>query len=339
MKAAVYKAKQRLEVEEVATPTPGPGEVLVRVKYCGICGSDVHRFMHDMVRPGAVLGHEFCGVIEELGEGVEDWVVGDRVVGGGGNPPPGSTGGLSAEPRYTPRTLGLRASSAPGAFAEYVAMPAWRALPMPDGVSDELAAIVEPCAVAMHAVRLSRLRLGDTVAILGGGPIGLLALQLARAAGAGRVFVSEPAPARRRAAEELGADRVLDPTELDVVSELVEETGGIGPDVVFDCAGARRTLHDSLEVVRREGQVVLVSLAWEEGYILPVEWVGREIEMKASYGSLPRDWQLSLDMMRRGLVRSEPLISAESIVPIEGIQEAFMGLMSPDEQVQILVSP
>ncbi len=338
MRAAVYKGKQHLEVEEVPTPTPGPGQVLVRVKCCGVCGSDVHRFQHGMFWPDLIPGHEFCGVIAELGADVEGWTLGDRVIGGGGSPPPGAASGGHRAPRYTSRS-NRSPTMSPGAYAEYIAMDAWRPLPVPDGISDELAALTEPGAVALHMVRLSRLRLGDTAVILGAGPIGLFALQLVRAAGAGRVFVTEPAPARRRAAEELGADRVLDPTELDVVSELVAETGGIGPDVVFDCGGAQRTLHDALEMVRREGQVMVVALAWDEGYILPVEWVGREVELKTSYGSTPREWGICLDLMQRGLVRGEPLITPESMVPLDGIQRAFEGLMSPDQQVQVLIVP
>ena len=325
MKAAVYKEKQRLVVEEVPTPSPGPGQVLIRVTQCAICGSDVHRFQHGMLRPDAVMGHEYCGVIAELGEGVNEKKVGDRVVGGGGTPP---EGGRVPQPRYTARTLGFQ-PGAGGAYAEYVVGAAWRFLPVPEGVSDDTAALAEPCSVAVHAVRLSKLRLGDRVAVIGTGPIGLLCLQAARASGATTIYVSEPTEARAAAARRMGADVVINPVETDVVAEMVELTDGQGPDVVFECAAAHGTLQQALEMVRRDGQVVVVSLAWEEDPVLSVEWVGREVEMKTAYGSQPVDWRTTLALMERGAVNVEPMIGAESHVPLDNIQEAFESLIRP----------
>jgi (R,R)-butanediol dehydrogenase/meso-butanediol dehydrogenase/diacetyl reductase len=339
MKAAVYKGKQRLVVEEVPTPSPGPGQVLVKVRYCAVCGSDVHRFQHDMLKPGAILGHEYSGVITAVGEGVEEWKVGDRVVGGGGTPPPDAPSRLSDSPRYTARTVGFSPISFWGGYAEYVLLDAWRPLPMPDTVTDETAALTEPCAIAVHGVRLSKLKVGDKAAIIGAGPIGLLTLQTVKAAGAREVYVSEPSPARREAAKQLGADHVLDPINEDIVAKLVEQTDGLGPDVVFECAGARNTLQQSLEMVRRSGQVLVVSLAWEDDPVLTVEWVGREVEMKTAYGSEPRDWQISLDLMEQGKVQAGPMVPADSYVPLDEIQEAFESLLQPDAAVQLLIVP
>ncbi|MDP3064678.1 MAG: zinc-binding dehydrogenase, partial [Chloroflexota bacterium] len=188
------------------------------------------------------------------------------------------------------------------------------------------------------AVRLSRLRLGDAVAVLGAGPIGLLCLQVVRAAGAGAVYVSEPAPGRARAAERLGATRVFDPTKADVVSEIVALTGGLGVPVAFECAAGAHSLQQALEMVRREGQVVVVSLAWENVPVLTVEWVGREVEMKTAYGSEPEDWRISLDLMAQGKVRADGVVTEECFLPLERIQEAFEGLMRPSQQVQLVVT-
>ena len=339
MKAAVYVEKQRLEVRDVPTPRPGPNQVLIEVKYCAICGSDVHRFQHGMVRPGVVLGHEYCGTVAEVGDGVDTWQAGDRVVGGGGTPPAGTPPSLARRPRYSARTVGFDPAASWGGYAEYVALDAWRPLPVPEGVSDETVALTEPCAVAVHAVRLSRLRVGDTAAVIGAGPIGLLCLQVANAAGASATYVTEPASARAKAAEKLGARRVIDPSREDVVSEILALTGDLGVHVAFDCAGARDTLQQALEMVCREGQVVVVSLAWEDVPVLTVEWVGREVEMKASYGSDPEDWRTSLDLMAAGKIRTEPMIGPDGIVPLDDIQEAFAGLLKPDPQVQLLVVP
>ena len=212
MRAAVYKGERRLEVEDIATPTAGAGEVVIRVRYCAVCGTDVHAFMYDVAPPGTVMGHEYCGTVTEVGEGVTRWQVGDRVVGGGGNPPPGYVRtGARFDPRYNYRTMGFPEGAKTRAYAEYVLLEDWEPLPIPDGVSDEEAALAEPCAVTVHAVRLSQLKLGDSVLVMGAGPIGLFCMQTARAAGATSVFVSEPAPARADAARRLGADRGYQP--------------------------------------------------------------------------------------------------------------------------------
>ncbi|MDP3064754.1 MAG: zinc-binding dehydrogenase [Chloroflexota bacterium] len=338
MKAAVYKGKQRLEVEDVPTPRPGPGQVLVKVKYCAICGTDVHLFQYDKVQPGSILGHEWCGVITDLGEGVKRWKVGDRVTGGGGEPPHPAPHRLVTNPRFTYYTMGAQRSTS-GAYAEYVVLDAWRPLPIPPGVSDEAAAMTEPCAVAVRAVSLSRLRLGDTVAVLGAGPIGLLCLQVARAQGAGAVYVSEPAPFRAKAALELGADKVIDPTKCDVVAEMVALTGGAGPHIAFECAAAQPTLQQALDMVRAWGQVVLASLAWENVPVRTVDWVGREVELKGTGGTTPEGWAIALELFRQGKVRVGPMVTKDSYVPLERIQEAFVSLMRPSTQLKVLIVP
>jgi (R,R)-butanediol dehydrogenase/meso-butanediol dehydrogenase/diacetyl reductase len=212
-------------------------------------------------------------------------------------------------------------------------------LPIPDNVSDELAVLTEPCAVAVHALRLSRFHLGDTAVVLGAGPIGLLLQQVLTAAGAKSVYVAEPAPGRRAAATRLGATRVLDPDSNDVVSEIVEATEEIGPPVVFDCAAGPQTLQQALEMVRRDGQVIVVSLAWEAVPLLTVEWVGREVEMKASYGSTPEEWQITLQLMERGHIDHEALIGPDHFITFDQVQSSLERLITPDEQVQLVLVP
>jgi (R,R)-butanediol dehydrogenase/meso-butanediol dehydrogenase/diacetyl reductase len=235
MKAAVYRGNQRFEIEDVPMPEPGPNRLPVKVKYCAICGTDVHAFLYDIAPPGTVMGHEYCGTVAQVGSEIRNWRVGDRVVGGGGTPPDGQAVGVRRNPRFNYRTMGYEGGRQ-RAYAEYVLMEDWEPIPIPQGVSDEEAALCEPCSVNVHAIRLSNLKLGDTVAILGAGPLRLLCLQTVRAAGASAVFATEPAHARAEAASELGADTVFDPTRDDVIAEIVSAAGGIGPDVVFECA-------------------------------------------------------------------------------------------------------
>ena len=195
MRAAVYQGKQQFAIEDLADPAPAPGQVVVDVEFCAICGTDVHAIMYDIAPVGTVLGHEYSGVISRVGSGVERWKVGDRVIGGGGEPPP--TLASARGPRFNYRNDGFPTGRI-RAYAEKVLMEEWGPIAIPESVSSAEAAMCEPCAVAVHAVRISKMRLGDTVAVLGAGPIGLLCMQVARAAGASRVFVSEPAPARAK---------------------------------------------------------------------------------------------------------------------------------------------
>ena len=337
MKAAVYKGGRTLAVEDVPTPEPGPAEVLVKVKYSAICGTDVHAFLYDVPPPGTVMGHEYCGTVARLGPGVTRWRKGDGVVGGGGTPPPGMEPAQRVAPRYDYRAEGYVHRMR--AYAEYVIMDEWLPIPVPDGVSDEAAALCEPCAVAVHVVRQSRLSLGDSVAILGAGPIGLFCCQVARAAGARKVIVAEPAAVRAAAAMTLGADHVIDPEHDDVVAKAVELTDGVGPDVVFDCAGARSTLDQALTMVRRNGQVMLVSVVWEETPLVPADWMAREVSMQTSFGQTPEDWTMALDLLQSGRVTVGPMLSEEQIIPLDQIQHAFETLIKPTTQLQMVIKP
>ena len=338
MKAAVYKGNQRFAIEDIPVPEPEPNQVLVKVKYCAICGTDVHAFLYDIAPPGTVMGHEYCGTVTQVGTEVTNWKVGDRVVGGGGSPPAGMAVGIRSDPRYNYRTMGF-ANARQRAYAEYLLMDEWEPTPIPDGVSDEEAALCEPCSVNVHAVRLSNLKVGDRVAVLGAGPIGLLCLQVCKAAGASAVYVSEPAPARAEAARQLGADAVLDPTKDDVEAEIVALTGGVGPDVVFECAAARGTLDQAFNLVRRDGQVVLIALAWEPTEVLPVDWAAREVNFKASFGSQPDDWRISLDLIKSGKVKMGPLLGGTDFISLDEIQGAFEELVKPSTQLQLVVRP
>lgn len=338
MKAAVYQGDQQLKVEEIPTPNPNPNQVLVKVKYCAICGTDVHAFLYDSVPSGVVMGHEYCGTIAKVGHGVTNWREGERVLGGGGKPPHYDLPVSRTHPRFNYRTMGF--SNKPvGAYAEYVIMEKWSPLKIPDGVSDEMATLCEPCGVAIHAVRKSDLKLGDSVAVIGAGPIGLFCIQAAKAAGATAIYVSEPVSIRRKAALAVGANFVVNPDEEDAVSKIVELTQGVGPNIVFDCAGIKNTFDQSLSMVKRSGQVVLVALAWTAISVIPVNWIAREIKVQAVFGTLAEDWIIALDLMQEGKITVEPLLAETSFIPLEDIQKSFEALIEPTHQLQVVVCP
>lgn len=329
MKAAVFKKAGLLEVEQIPRPRASHGQVVMKVSYCGICGSDLHRYAYGHMAEGVIMGHEFSGVITEVGPGVDGWKVGDRASRGYRGPLP---------PRFSARDKGFSVDPrSPGAYAEYILQPAAGLMHLPDSLEDDVATLAEPLSIGVHAVRLSALKMGDAVVVLGAGPIGLLTLQCVKQSGPSLVIVSEPAPARRELAARLGADVTIDPRETDVVEEVVRLTGGLGADVVFECAGAKPTLQQGLEMVRQRGQVVLVALCMEPTTVTPLDWVGREVQLQCSYSADARDWDLSLALLADGRVQGRPLIS--SVVSLDEIQTAFQALLQPSDQLQVLVRP
>lgn len=333
MKAAVYRENTRLVVENVADPIPEPNEIVMRVNYFAICGSDVHRYAYAMMHPGTIMGHEFSGVVVELGKNVHKWKVGDRVTRCGGKPVLGRDL-PNFPPRFSAKERGFLPQR-PGAYAEYLAIHEEKVMPIPKKVTDLESSLVEPLTVAVHAVRASKLKLGDTAVVLGVGPIGLFTQQCARLAGACRVYVSDVSPARLKVAEILGADGEFNPERMDLVKEIVRQTE-IGADVAFECAGAKPTLQQAMELVRMGGQVVVVSLAWEPVHCLPVEWVGREVELKSCYSHLNSDWLVSMTLLKEKKVQVGPMIS--KVINLDQIDESFRELLSKgNDLVQVVV--
>ena len=336
MRAAVYKSKQNLVVEEIPTPEPQSDEVQIKISHSAICGTDVHVYLYDIAPPDTVLGHEFAGEISKVGSDVTRFKVGDRVIGLGGTPPPGKESPLRRQDQYNYRLEGITNTRTRG-YAEYTVAKEWERLRLPDQVSNLEGALAEPCAIVTRAVRLSNQKLGDTVAVLGAGPIGLLCLQAAKAAGATKVIVSEPSEARRAVALELGADAVVDPTSQDPVKAIIELTDGAGPHVVYECAAAKPTLHDALDMVRRKGNVMLVALAWEDVPLLPVDWAGKEIQLNTTFASEPYDFKVAVDLIASKKFVLEPLLSDTDTIELKDIQEAFESLIKPSNQIQMVI--
>jgi len=232
MKAVVWTAPGSVETRRLPVPSPGAGEAVVRVRAAGICGTDLSILngKHPRARAPLVMGHELSGEVAETGEGVTALRVGDRVV----CEPLISCGACHACRSGYPwvcQKLGLYGIDRDGAFAEYVSVAASSLRPIPDTVDDRLGALVEPMAVAVHAVRLSSLRVGDDVCILGGGPIGLLIAVVARLAGPARLFLTEREPYRIDLARGFGLD-VIDAGSRDVEREVAERTGS--PTVLIE---------------------------------------------------------------------------------------------------------
>ncbi|MFB3903789.1 MAG: zinc-binding dehydrogenase [Acidobacteriota bacterium] len=260
MEALVWLGTEQLELRDLPVPEPAAGEAIVRVRYTGICGTDLHIFhgKHPRAKPPLVMGHEFCGHIARPGAGREDLREGDFVVG----EPLISCGVCDAcvrGYRHVCQKLGLYGIDRDGAFAEYLRIPAAKLLRVPCALTPEKTALVEPAAVAVHALRLSAIRSGDTVCVLGAGPMGLLTALVARDSGAQRVLICEREPMRIGLARDFGLE-AINVDEVDPMEAIMEATSGRGADVVFEAAGSASSSLLAPKACRVRGQIVLIAM-------------------------------------------------------------------------------
>jgi propanol-preferring alcohol dehydrogenase len=187
------------------------------------------------------------------------------------------------------------------------------------------------------AVKVSGAGPDKTVLISGVGGLGHMALQYARVTGA-RTIAVDVTEEKLELAKKLGADEVINPLEEDVVERIVALTDGVGADVIFDCAGLGDTLDQAFDATKRDGQVVLVAVPWEPLKVDPVNWMGREIDFRVSFASLPQDWRIALDLLASGRISASHLMSEASSIALEDIQAAFEGLMKPSSQLQVVIA-
>ena len=265
MLVAELIAQREFRLAQQTIEDPGPGEVQVRVGAVGICGSDVHSYSEGAVGDTPcvypmVLGHEPAGTVVKTGPGVTGWSPGDRAAlepaiycyhcefcrSGRHN--------VCANIRF------LSNPGIPGFFREFVNLPAVNLLPIPPSLSLELATLAEPLAVAAHSMKFADVKPGETVAVYGAGPIGLLTLACLKVAGAGRIWAIEPVAHRREMARHMGADAALDPAEIDTSRQILADTGGRGVDCAIDCAAKEHTTNWAIQAARNGGRVVLTGI-------------------------------------------------------------------------------
>lgn len=309
MRAGRITGRYSFELAEVDDPTPAAGQAVVDVLLCGICGSDVHAYTEGWAYNPGVCGHEWVGVVREVAAGVRVVSEGDRVTAGIA---PGC--GTCAEcraalPEYCSVAFsGYTGRLAPtnGGFARSIAIDANRLCPMPAGITDIAAAIVEPTAVALHGVRRSSMRMGDVVAVVGCGPIGLLALQCARVGGAGHVIAVEVDEARRARALAVGADVALPPGP-ELREHLNEVTGGLRADIAFDCAGVPATLQAAVDLVRRGGSVCMLGVTSGDATVQPIRWMSKEVRVDTSFVFTLEEMAIAADLIRTGRIDATAL--------------------------------
>jgi L-iditol 2-dehydrogenase len=315
MNALTLTAYNEFEFSDVPRPELEPDEVLVRVKACGICGSDVHGYDGTSGRriPPIIMGHEASGEIAEVGAAVTQWRPGERVTFDStvycGNCDYCREGQVNLCTNR--RVLGVSCGDyrQHGAFAEYVKVPARILFALPDHLSFEEAAFAEPLSIALHAVERVHPRPGDTALVIGAGVIGLLVLQVLKMKGCGRVFVSDLNEARLAIARQTGADEVFVPTSCDVVGEVGRLTGGEGCDVVMECVGFGPAVQTAIDAVRKGGKVGLVGNLAAKCDLPLQKVVTREISLHGSCAS-SGEYQSAVDALAAGQITTAPLLSA-----------------------------
>ncbi len=338
MRAAVYEGDQSLTVDDLPTPSPGPGEVLVEVSYCGICGTDLHLVMEDMGQRGSVGGHEYTGRIAAAGADTAGWSVGDRVAVDPNPPRCGKCEYCRAgRAALCAKRSGVGTTVGTGAFAEYTLADVRQLLRVPEGLSLRDAAIMEPLAVALHGITQSRITPGQRALVLGAGPIGSMALAALRTRGIEDVSVSEPSSLRRELALRLGARRAVSPDEL-AVPESVFDVADDAADAVFECSGKREAAEQGLAMLRRAGTLVILGTGVTRPRFESMRILLNELTVTGSYNYDPSGLAEALALLRDGAVPVDELVERVDI-RLESLLDTMRGLASGEIGGKVLVVP
>ena len=335
MKAAVFRERDKMAVVDVPKPTAGPGEVVLKVHNCGICGSDLHAVQYGIgMAADTVMGHEFCGEIHELGTNVNGYKVGDRVT----SLPYIVCGTCEAckldDSMHCSKILGLGLGQLPGAYAEYVRCGVGSLLKLPANISSREGALVEPLSVGLHGVNRSQIKPGMGCVVMGAGPIGLSALLWAKAKGAGAVVVSELAPGRTELAMKLGATAVVNPT-VESPADKVKSITGRAPEIVFECIGVKSTLGAAIAMVANHGRVVVLGVCMEPDHIVPLVCIMKEISIDFVLAYTQADFRETIDAISSGKIDAKPMIT--DIIAVDQVPEMFEALKHPGTRAKVMV--
>ena len=338
MKAAVFKgAGAPFAIETVDDPSPGPGEMILKVKHCGICGTDLHFTEGDTaVAAGSVIGHEFCGEVVEIGAGVaEHWKVGDRAVSipfiGCGT----CAQCLAGKPVWCRQMRDHASGRVRGGFAEFTQIGAMGSVKLPAGVSWDEAALIEPLAVGLHGVRRAKLDAGANVLIVGAGPVGLAVVLWAKALGARRIMVTARSNRGADMALALGATDFI-AADKDVRREFRKLAGG-PPDAVFECVGAPGVLEQCIALAPLRGQVVVIGGCMRPDVITPATAMNKELTLTFALAYDLYDFEVAVDRLARGEI--DPTAMITDRVDFNDFPAAFEALRRRTHQCKVLLSP
>jgi L-iditol 2-dehydrogenase len=329
MKAVVKygRGKGLVEIREVPEPKIKDDEVLIEVKAVSVCGSDLHIY-HDShpYWPPVVLGHEFSGVIAEVGKDVKGWKVGDRIVtetrtGSCGTCYICQSGFPQACEQKRPFGIGIN-----GAYTKYVAGPAHLLHHLPDSISFEAGALIEPIAVCITSIlERSHLQTGESVVITGPGPIGLISLAIVKAAGAKSVWItgrSLDEGIRFEKARELGADLTINVDKENPVQKVLDITGGLGVDILIETSGGGKAIYQAFEMVRRFGRICAIGISGKDEISIPYDrGIFKALRYDFCFSSSWASWEKAIGLIAKGLLPAEKLITHK--LPLEKWEEAF----------------
>jgi (R,R)-butanediol dehydrogenase / meso-butanediol dehydrogenase / diacetyl reductase len=339
MRAGVFRGVRQVPIEDVPDPSPGPRDIVLEVKACGICGSDLHTYAQGMLaEEGQVMGHEFSGAVVEVGPEVEGIAVGDRVTGLPIQPCGDCRQCLEGRAHlcetWTRRSVGY---GIPGAFAERLWIPqavlGGNVHKLPDELAFEDAALVEPLAVGVHAVGQADPGPGDVALVLGLGTIGLQVAQVLLARGVEQVIGADLSPMRRSVARELGVTAVAGGD----LGAAVPEAAGFRPiDVVFEATGAAQLVQGAFEIVRPAGTVVLIALYEERAELDPTIIVQKEITVRGSAIYTPDEFHEAIELLASGRAKGQPLITHRW--PLEALGEAFEAQLEKNSAIKVMIT-
>jgi 2-desacetyl-2-hydroxyethyl bacteriochlorophyllide A dehydrogenase len=335
MPAAVYVGDGKIALEEVPRPEPGPGEVLVEIAECGICGSDLHMVLERYAKPGSILGHEWSGIVASAPSDSE-WSPGDRVVG---NPTPGC--GVCRPCRRGRPSVCLARPTASfvgyrGAFCLYKTVAANGLIRIPDSLPTRVAALTEPMAIALHALRVSGVGADDRVLVTGAGPVGLLIIAALRAQGISDITASEPSPVRRQRALDVGATRVVTPDTL--VEPPMSEPVAEPYSVIFECSGHASATEAAFGQLDYAGTLVIVGTGFEPPRFNQNRMIIFELEIVGAYNYDEDGFQSAVDLLDSGKLPLASLIEPND-VPLSEVMDSMLRLSRGEIPSKVMVRP
>lgn len=339
MKAVAIKGVRQFEIKDIPEPKSDGKKVIIEVSKTGICGSDIHYWVNGEPK-GLVMGHEFAGVVVDPGDRL-DLVKGDRVTALPISPCGDCEACRNGDVQFCPKTwneaVGLSIDN-PGGLTSKIAIRSDMVIKVPDNVTDEEVAMVEPLAVGLHAAHLGRIAVGDDVLVIGAGIIGLASAEFAKKEGASYVAITETNKARGEKAVDLGvADEYYDATDKDLAEKLMAKTNG-GFDVVIECVGNGAAVNSAISMVKPGGIVILVGVATDAVPTYTVMAVMKELVVQGAIAYTYNEFKSCIDLISRKQV--DVLKFVDDIVPLERVQEAYERLTSgTDAAVKILVDP
>jgi 2-desacetyl-2-hydroxyethyl bacteriochlorophyllide A dehydrogenase len=340
MRAMVFRGVGKpLSLETVSDPTPSEQEVVLKVAKCGICGTDIHRTEQNVItmKAGTIPGHEFSGEVVALGKGVTSLKIGDRVTA---LPYLGCNQCvycLRGSPLFCAKSRNVGNNLQQGAYAEYVVTGAPFTMKLPESLSLDDGALIEPLAVGLRGVLRAQLKPGQKVLVLGAGPIGLATAYWAKRAGAGKVAVQASSPRRKEMAHNMGADTFVLPEEGVPPAQSALAALGGAPDVVFECVGAVGMIDQAVATVRNQGVVVVLGVCSHHDQWLPVVGLIKEIDLRFSVVYDVSEYQACIDAMSAGDITPRAMIT--ETVDLDHMADMFEALRNRTNQCKVLVAP